>query len=87
MNNIYKEELEVFGVVHFFTFLHFFFCAQKRVKGFLIARLYNEAKEYDLAKRYVKTCWLLSSPLLFLIKFQVSWQQFFVLFVEMYQTI
>lgn len=26
---------------------------EKRVKGFLIARLYNEAKEYDLAKRNV----------------------------------
>lgn len=57
MNNVYKEELEVFRVVHFFTFLYFFFCAQKPVKGFLIAKLYYEAKEYDLAKRYVKTCY------------------------------
>lgn len=76
MNNVYKEELEVFRVVHFFTFLYFFFLCAETSQGFFNCQTLLWSKGVR-SRQKVRKDLLLSSPLLFLIKFQVSWQHFF----------
>lgn len=45
------EKIVHIHTVVLFNYIFCILCAQKSVKGFLFAKLYFEAKEYDLAKR------------------------------------